>query len=83
MTSRMFMLVCACLLASCATQARMTAKATNCGTRQVDIVKSQFQRQGTQTAWCATCKGKLYVCATNAERSRVVCTESKEGDGCL
>jgi len=46
-------------------------------------VRSVYQQRGTQTAWCATCKGKRYHCATNAERSHTVCMPSKEGDGCL
>ena len=69
--------------AGCASQSRLTAKGTGCAIGDVDIVPSVFQQRGTETAWCATCRGKRYQCATNAERSRVMCSESREGDGCL
>jgi len=71
------------LAAGCTSQASLTAKATGCSPGGVDIVPSVFQRSGPETAWCATCAGKRYQCVTNAERSRVVCSPSKEGDGCL
>jgi hypothetical protein len=71
------------VLAGCASQDRLTADALNCRMGDVNVVPSEFQRRGSETAWCATCKGKLYQCATNAARSRTVCREAKEGDGCL
>ena len=77
------LLVSLLLTAGCASQASMTAKALDCPSREVDIVPSVFTQRGTETAWCATCAGKRYQCATNAERSRTRCTLSKEGDGCL
>jgi hypothetical protein len=70
-------------LSGCVTQDRMTADATDCAVKDVEIVPSVFSSKGTETAWCATCKGKRYQCATNAQRSRTVCRESREGDGCL
>jgi hypothetical protein len=70
-------------LSGCVTQDRMTADATGCAVKDVEIVPSVFSSKGTETAWCATCKGKRYQCATNAQRSRTVCRESREGDGCL
>lgn len=71
------------LVAGCATQSKLTAEAIGCKTGDVDIVPSMFQRQGRETAWCATCGGKRYQCATNADRTRTQCVPSREGDGCL
>jgi hypothetical protein len=71
------------LLAGCASQDRLTANAIGCSVMDVNIVPSVYKSQGTETAWCASCKGKRYQCATNAARSKVVCRESQEGDGCL
>ena len=71
------------LLAACATKDRLTADAIKCPVSDVQIVLSVYSQRGTETAWCATCKGKRYQCATNAERSRTVCQASREGDGCL
>jgi hypothetical protein len=73
----------ALLAAGCAGKSSLTAAATGCKSGDVDIVPSVFQQQGRETAWCATCGGKRYQCATNAERTRTVCMPSKEGDGCL
>jgi hypothetical protein len=70
-------------LCGCTSPDRLTADALHCSTRDVEIVPSGFQRRGMETAWCATCKGKLYVCATNAQRSHTVCREAQEGDGCF
>ena len=78
------MVVAAALCAAgCASQSNLTAKAIGCKSGDVDIVPSVFKQRGTETAWCATCAGKRYQCATNAERTRTVCVPSKEGDGCL
>jgi hypothetical protein len=83
MLFRALSLVCAAVAAGCATPTRLTAEAIGCGTREVDIVPSVYQQRGTKTAWCAVCKDKRYHCVTNADRSRVQCRESREGDGCL
>jgi hypothetical protein len=74
----------ACLLcgAGCATKEQLTSRATGCGTRAITILPSDFQRLGVETAWCASCKDKRYLCRTNAERSQVECNESREGDRC-
>ncbi|MCW5620940.1 MAG: hypothetical protein KIS79_07545 [Burkholderiales bacterium] len=72
----------AAALAGCASQERLTAKAVGCGTREVSVIPSAFSHKGMETAWCATCRGKVYRCATNAQRSRVDCQPSREGDGC-
>ena len=79
--------VCAVLAAAllsggCATQEKMTAEAVQCGTRDLKIIPSRFSRMGSQTAWCASCGGKVYRCATNAQRTRTECAPSREGDGC-
>jgi hypothetical protein len=70
------------LTVACTSQERMTSKATPCGTREVKIVNSDFSRRGVTTAWCAECKGKLYVCATNADRTTVQCHPSAAEDVC-
>ena len=72
------------VLAGCGTSREaLTAKAVGCATRHVNLVPSQYDRKGMETSWCATCKGKLYQCVTNADRTRSSCKESKEGDGCI
>ena len=70
-------------VAGCASKERLTANVTDCNLMEVKILPSVFQRQGVETAWCAQCKGKRYQCATNADRTRTECRESREGDGCL
>ena len=77
------MLLVFALLGACTTPDRLTADAIRCSVKDVQIVPSVYSQRGTETAWCATCKGKRYQCATNAERTRTVCQESREGDGCL
>ena len=66
----------ACALGGCATQSMLTAKATNCRTISVDIVKSRYAREGSTTVWCAKCREKLYLCVSNPEHSRVECKEA-------
>ena len=77
------LLASALLASGCVSQSNLTTKAVGCKGSDVDIVPSVFKERGTETAWCATCAGKRYQCATNAERTRTVCVPSKEGDGCL
>lgn len=80
---RMLLLLPALLLfAACASQGRLTARATGCSSRDITIVGSEFRRQGVETAWCARCGAKLYQCATNADRTDVKCFEPKEGGPC-
>ena len=70
-------------LSACKSPDRLTADAIpGCSVMDVTIVPSVFKARGTETAWCAMCKGKRYQCATSAERTRTVCRESTEGDGC-
>ena len=72
----------AVLSAACSSPERLTSKATPCSTGQVRIVGSDFSRRGVTTAWCAECKGKLYLCATDAERTKVECRPSTLDDAC-
>jgi hypothetical protein len=72
----------ALLTSACASPERLTSKATPCGTREVRVVGSDFSRKGVTTAWCAECKGKLYLCATDAERTKVQCRLSTPDDAC-
>ena len=69
-------------LTGCATPENLTSQATGCATRDLDIVPSDFSRDGVETAWCARCKDKLYQCVTNAARDKVQCFEAKEGGPC-
>ena len=41
-----------------------------------------FARRGVTTAWCAECRGEVYQCASNAERTRVECRPSTPEDMC-
>ncbi len=70
------------LLAGCASQEKLTADAVQCGTREVSIIPSRFSQMGSETAWCAICRGTVYRCVSNAQRSRTECVPSREGDGC-
>ncbi len=72
-----------CCLAACSTsKERLTGRAMSCATRDVTIVPSGFARRGVETAWCATCGDKLYVCATNHARTRTECHEVSEASQC-
>jgi hypothetical protein len=77
---RLFVVSCllsaSALSTACGSQERLTSKATPCATKEVKIVGSEFARQGVTTAWCAECKGKLYQCATNVDRTKVECRPS-------
>ncbi len=75
-------LLVAVLLCGCKTQSALTADATDCGRTQVDIIKSRYSRDGTTTAWCAKCKGRIYHCVSNPERSRVECREGNPENVC-
>ena len=75
-------LLIAVLLCGCKTQSALTAEGTGCGRTQVDIIKSRYSRDGTTTAWCAKCKGRIYHCVSNPERSRVECREGNPENVC-
>jgi hypothetical protein len=70
------------LLCGCKTQSVLTADATGCRRTQVDILKSRYSRDGTTTAWCAKCNGRIYHCVSNPERSRVECKEGNPDNVC-
>ena len=70
------------LAAACTGPERLTAKATPCTSKEVQIQSSEFSRNGSTTAWCAECKGKVYQCASNAERTRAQCHVAGENDIC-
>jgi hypothetical protein len=70
------------LLAACASPSAMTAKATHCGRTEVQILDSQYKREGVTTAWCARCKDKNYQCVTSPARDRVECREARPGTPC-
>ena len=72
----------ALLVTGCTSPERLTAKATPCTAKEVQIQSSEFSRTGSTTAWCAECKGKLYQCATNPERTRVQCHVARADDIC-
>ena len=76
------LLAAASVAAACTSPERLTSKATPCATGQVKVVSSEFSRKGVTTAWCAECKGKLYLCATDAERTKVECRLSTPDDAC-
>jgi hypothetical protein len=81
---RAALLLAGCLstVTGCYSKDRLTAKATPCNIAQVKILPSEFSRKGTQTAWCALCKETVYVCRTNADRSKVECNPATEGSPC-
>jgi hypothetical protein len=72
-TVALVMLLAPVLSAGCTNQQRLSSDATPCSTKEVRIVPSVFSRNGTTTAWCAECKGKIYQCASTADRSRTQC----------
>ncbi len=82
MLSGLLLVAAALLTAACSSPERLTSKATPCSTGEVRIVSSDFSRKGVTTAWCAECKGKLYLCATDAERTKVQCRPSTPEDAC-
>lgn len=71
-----------CAAAGCRTQSFLTAEAIGCGNTEVDVIESRYTREGTSTAWCAKCKGKIYHCVSNPDHSRVQCREATAWDPC-
>lgn len=80
--SLLLAIVAVCAVAGCKTQTTLTADATGCRVTEVDVIKSRYSRDGTTTAWCAKCKGKIYHCVSNPERSRVECKEPSAENIC-
>ena len=77
-----FIVIAVLFAVGCTSPERLTSKATPCETKEVAIQPSEFSRNGSTTAWCAECKGKLYQCATDVERTRVQCHIAREDDIC-
>jgi len=69
-------------IAGCATPSTLTAKATGCRTGDIDIIDSEYKREGSTTAWCARCQSKVYNCVSNPARDRVACREAEPGGPC-
>ena len=82
MRSILLAVVAATLVCACKTPTAMTARATGCSTKDVEIVDSRYKREGSTTAWCARCKGKVYICAASTSRDRVECREAITGSPC-
>jgi hypothetical protein len=70
------------LLAACGSPAALTAQAVECEKGDVEILDSNFKREGVTTAWCARCKDKVFQCASTPARDRVECREAKPGTPC-
>lgn len=63
------------LLSGCSSKEMMTRSALGCSIRDLEIIPSEFERQGSRTNWCAKCEGKTFWCTTNAARSKLTCRE--------
>lgn len=70
------------ILSGCKSPTALTARATGCGVTEVDIVESAYAREGTTSAWCAMCKGKLFQCVSNPARDRVECRPAARPGPC-
>jgi hypothetical protein len=46
------------------------------------ILPSKYRAQGSTTTWCAQCRGEVYRCIGNADRTRVECRPIPMGDAC-
>jgi hypothetical protein len=69
-------------LFGCKSPSQMTAKEIGCNTRDVEIIDSEFKRNGSMTAWCARCGDRLYQCMTNPRRDRIECRRVDVGPPC-
>lgn len=67
------------VLPGCKSPSALTAEAIGCRVTEIEIVDSEFKREGSTTAWCARCEETTYQCATNPERDRVECREVADG----
>lgn len=70
------------MLSGCKSPTALTASATGCGVTDVDIVDSAYAREGITSAWCASCKGKVFQCASNPARDRVECRPATRPGPC-
>ena len=67
------------LLSGCSSKEMMTRSALGCSIRDLEIIPSEFERQGSRTNWCVKCEGKTFWCTTNAARSKLTCREVGAG----
>ncbi|MEX0958705.1 MAG: hypothetical protein WDZ63_05405 [Burkholderiales bacterium] len=67
------------VFSGCKSPSALTAEAIGCRVTGIEIVDSEFKREGSTTAWCARCEDVTYQCATNPERNRVECREVADG----
>ncbi|HUF19237.1 MAG TPA: hypothetical protein VMP00_00635 [Burkholderiales bacterium] len=67
------------VLSGCKSPSALTAEATACRVTEIEIVDSDYKRDGSTTAWCARCRDVTYQCATNPARNRVECREVTAG----
>lgn len=67
------------LLSGCSSKEMMTRSALGCSIRDLEIIPSEFERQGSRTNWCAKCEGKTFWCTTNAARSKLTSREVGAG----
>lgn len=70
------------LLGGCATQVGRTADAVGCRRTDLDILNSEYKREGSTTVWCARCKDKIYRCVGNADKTRLKCRPATADGGC-
>jgi hypothetical protein len=69
----------AIVLSGCKSPSALTAEATACRVTEIEIVDSDYKREGVTTAWCARCRDVTYQCVTNPRRDRVECRETVAG----
>jgi hypothetical protein len=69
-------------LTACATQISRTADAVGCRRTDIDILNSQYKREGSTTVWCARCKDSIYKCVGNADKTRLECRPATADGGC-
>lgn len=60
-------------VSGCKSQSQITGKEIGCNTRDVEIIDSEFKRQGSLTTWCARCEDRIYQCISNPNRDRIEC----------
>ena len=66
----------------CKSQSQITGNEIGCNTRDVEIIDSEFKRQGSLTTWCARCEDRIYQCISNPGRDRIECRRVGLGPPC-
>ena len=69
-------------VSGCKSQSQITANAIGCETAEVEIIDSEFKRQGSLTTWCARCGNRFYQCITNPSRDHIECRRVPVGPPC-